>query len=357
MSETATLSPNSVEVKPKAPETKSAKSDISILRMATVMERKNSGAPKEEQNQEIKDDKQTDGEAKPKEAETTSSVKPKEEPKSETTPKKEVKENKSPEPKPTQHKADTKEWWQDESKKHQSRADIAESELTKLKSEQLEPVIAERDRYKALVERFEKAPLDVIQDYLPQIQEQLALNSGDNLTFVEQNVAKAKKHIDSEFAKSYGEDWRYNEFESMTPGTPSFKYKEAMETARMSARGAFSDYVQKQRQAVDAQREQVVKDKVRLKEEFGLSDDDFKTIEDFASKNSWSYYLTAKVALFDKLMNQAIEKARALSPQRPPATISRTSETTHTHTAQPDITPQGKLMASRLGAKNFYHRS
>lgn len=343
MAEEKTTSANSQVA---TPENKSAKSDNFIRSMAARVTFKEEGEVKKE---EIKDVK-----AIPNgESSETSSVKSEEKKESTTIENKsKVEEKKEPsESKPTP-KANTLEYWKEESAKHQSRADKAESENKKFLTEkeaEIASLKAEVEKYKPLVERFEANPMEVIQNYLPQIQEQLSLQNGNQLGFIEQQVANVKAQLDSEFTKQFGKNWRYSDYESLTPGTPSFKYKLALDTARENARTKFSGYVAQQKKAVEQQQLQIQEDKKKLVQEYGFTDEDFKAVEEFSEKNNLSYYFVAKIALFDKLLQQAVEKAGVLSPKKAPQEIHREPSASGDIKHNTQLSSGGKKILGTLG--------
>lgn len=253
----------------------------------------------------------------------------------------------------------SKEYWEDRAKQFQSKLDTREQEVTKTVTEkdtkisEYETRIQQLESRVKLVDDFEKDPLSIIQNYLPEIQEKLALQSGQPVNYVEQKVLQVKKSLDEKFKQELGENWKYSDYEALQPGTPSFRYKLALEQSRESAKDSFKEYVSKQKQAIADQQRQVSEDKNRLKTEFAFTDEDFDAVAKFAETNTATYYNVARLAMLDKIIEAKIKQAGILAPQKPQADITQTPGSRGVTQAKTVVSDGAKRMVSRLGAGAF----
>lgn len=209
--------------------------------------------------------------------------------------------------------------WVEESKKHQSRADKLQKQIDEeylpLKSE-YEKLKQSFEEQKAKVDSFVKDPVKFINDYLPDLGEKLSRYQ-DPVAFIEGEISEFKQQLDEQFKKQYGEDWIFSEVESLRPGTPSFRYKLAIDDRIADVRSRQREYVESRKRQLEESKRQIELDKKKLSDEFGFTEADFKIVDDYLSKNPVSYYGLAQMVL----LSQIIEKKLAglsLSTSPPP---------------------------------------
>lgn len=360
------MSETQVETPPKSPETKvlpsgehkSAQSDNRIARLAKHRLAHEPKQPETESAKKVVDPSngdKTSSEATSKEEQPKIEAKAGEETQPPKTPESEEK------PSANKHKPDTLEFYREEAKKFQGKFDSHKAETDKVlaereaKTKELESRIAELSKKAELVDKFETDPLSVIQAYLPDIQEKMALQSGNPINYVEQKVSQAKTLLEEKFKKEHGSDWKFSRYEASEPGTPSFRYQLALEQVRDSAKAEFQSYVVKQREAMQSAQQRVVEDKAKLKTEFGLTDEDFAVVDEFAQKNNATYYNVAKMALIDKIIEYRIKAAGVLAPHKPQADITQSSSSPAKIKTETKLSEGAKKMTSRLGANAFRH--
>lgn len=282
-----------------------------------------------------KETSQKEPEAKSKE----SSEKPNVEiDKSKETPKVEPREQK-------QSKVD----WEFESKKHQSRADTFGTELEKVKAELLtkERQIVELSKAKDLVDKFEADPVSFINERLPDLGKKLA-NAGDPIKMIESEVGKFAELLETQFKKELGEDWRYSDIEAIRPGTPSFRYRLAIDSKISEVRAKQQEYVSQQRNGLVESQKKVEQDKQRIKQEFGFTDADLQEAEKILEKEGLSPYSILKLGLIDKIIQLKLDSL--LQAPRPPKDISKSgSSADSTQKDSVKVSEGGMRVLGRIG--------
>ena len=268
----------------------------------------------------------------------------------ETSPEKiERKADSSEPPKEKVPKEETPDYWKGESSKHQSRADKAEARAKEIEDER-EQLKQEREQlsiYKKQVESFTSDPVNYITQNLPHLAQEL-VSAGDPLAMVERDVSKVKKELDAQFAKSFGDDWQFNESEALRPGTPSFRYKLAVEDMIEQSRNKYRSYVETKRQEQETQKQAIQTDKAKLAKEFNLTEEDFASVDDWLSKNKVSFYNIAKAVLIDKIIEKRL--STVVSTTVTPPDVSTTGKGANDQKGnKPKISEGGRAVLSRLG--------
>lgn len=258
--------------------------------------------------------------------------------------------DKSGEPKPAEKTPSTKINYEEEFKKHQSRADKAEAQLKTVETEwktKFDTIETESKANRELIENFRKDPVNFIQQNLPELGQQLR-QSGDAVKMIGDEVGKFKKELDTAFKKQFGEEWKFSESESITPDSASFRYKLALDLATKEAMDKQRGYVNQAQQKIEKTRQSIVDDKVKLKTEFGFTDDDFKKIDEWKDSTILNYYNVAKIALIDKIIEQKV--ASIVPPQRPPKDITDAGGGDHrVEESSGSLSKEAKTILGKIG--------
>lgn len=243
--------------------------------------------------------------------------------------------------------------WEEESKKHQSRADKFEGSLKEVqtKHDELVKQVDSLKIYKEQVDAFTADPVTFLMKNAPQLAQRLA-TSGDPIKAIESELTEYQKELDKQFFQTYGEDWRFNETESLKPGSPSFRYRLALDDKLLDIRSRYRNHVDEQRNKQAAAEKQIAEDKEKLKKDFGLTEEDIAKADEIFSKKPLTYYDLVKAIYFDAIIQKKIESLQ------PPAPVSR-DITTGPKGGDGVVTPktvlsdEGKKIAARFGKRMF----
>jgi outer membrane biosynthesis protein TonB len=232
---------------------------------------------------------------------------------------------------------------------HQARADRAEAELAKATeaNKTWETERADLLRNKELVDQFTKDPVAFISQRAPELAKRLSV-AGDPVKMIESEVGAYHAQLEQAFKKELGEDWRYSEAEGLKPGTPSFKFKLAIESKLGEVRQQVSGYIDSQRRNAELAREREASDRKRLTEEFGFTEEHFKKADQVLQKEGITYYSLVKLALVDEIIKSQIGKV--VPPPEAPKDIAETrgANAELDREPAPKLSEAGKRMASRL---------
>lgn len=229
---------------------------------------------------------------------------------------------------------------------HQSRADKIQHEIGE-KEKQWKTEREELDRYKTTVEEFTKDPVKFIQERLPDLGEKLSV-AGDPVKMIEVEVGKFAEILQSEYKKTFGEDWQFSETDAIKPGTPSFRFRLAVDSKIAEVRDKHTKYVSGQKDLLARSSQEKMAEVEKIKSDFGFTDDDIKQADEFLSKEKISWYKLYKLALLDKIIQ--VRLSGIVSPPPPPPDISQASGSVESiHTKKPEISEQGRAIISRIG--------
>lgn len=261
----------------------------------------------------------------------------------------------TPKPEQQSQKKDGSVDWEQESKKHQSRADKIQKEFEDYRKQnepEFKKLKEDNQRLEGLVSQFQQDPVTFINKYLPGLGEQLAA-ARDPIQMIEYQVGKFKESLDSEFKKQYGEDWRYQESEALKPGTPSFRYRLAIESKISEIRDGEARKVQSARQRFEDAEAQKARDIARLKEEFNLTDEDIQEGQKFLDSEKITPYNLLKLALFDKILKKQLDSI--VPPPAPPKDITETRGSVEVAQQKPDnqLSPEGMRVLGRIGTRRI----
>ena len=244
--------------------------------------------------------------------------------------------------------------WQVESRKHQSRADklYEEMKAKNARLEELQTQTQEMGSYKQMVDEFKVNPVEFITKNVPELVEQLR-SYNDPISSIENEVGKYRKELITKFRESHGDDWEFNSTDSLEPGTPSFRFKVALEDKIAQARSRYQQTVDQVRMAKDQRQRQKEEDRKRVMQEFGLDEQGIKKVDEYLTKTSPTYYNLAKLALIDKLVQQRID---ALIPpgQAPPELASSPAKKAARVEGEPELSNDMKNVVARLGVGSFF---
>jgi len=245
--------------------------------------------------------------------------------------------------------------WAEEAKKHQSRADKLQLQITEeytpLKTE-FEKLKSENEGMKTRIESFTKDPVGFIQEYLPDLGAKLA-QAKDPIALIEGEVTEFKKQLDEQFFKQYGEDWTFSEVEALRPGTPSFRYKLAIDDRISEVRSRQRDYIETRQREMEESKRQVTADREQLVKEFGFTEDDLKTVDDYLSKNPIRYYNLAQMVLLSKIVEKklgSVVKANQVPPDI--STAGGGADATRGK-EKPKLSEDARKVVSRIGLGSF----
>lgn len=243
----------------------------------------------------------------------------------------------------------------EDAKKFQSIADQRLTELETTKKE-LEKEREERKKVEAsakLVEDFQRDPVSFIQQNLPDLGKQLAA-AGNPIAAIEIEASKYVTALDGEYKKQYGEDWTFNELEALKPGTPSFRYKLAIDAKVTELRQNQVSYIEQQRRGREAAIQQKKADRERVKTEFGLTEEDVIAAEKEMESIKLTPFLLYKVVLMDKIMQSKL--GSIVTPQAPAPELTRdTTGSRRSGAPKVEISEGGRKIVSRLGTRAFSH--
>ena len=183
---------------------------------------------------------------------------------------------------------------------HDSLKSKYEKEITEYKTN-LEKIDLENKTNKELIDSFRKDPVGFINQNLPELGTQLQ-QAGDPVKMIGDEVTKFKKELDTAFKKQFGEEWKFNESESVSPDSPSFRYKLAIDIKTKEAIDKQRNYIGQAQTKIEQNRQRMITDKSELAKEFGFTDDDFKKAEEFINTNQVSYKNLVKMAMIDKII-------------------------------------------------------
>lgn len=232
--------------------------------------------------------------------------------------------------------------WEELSKGHQSRADKAEQRLADLEKE-----LNELKPYKEQVTAFTSDPMTFITKNLPNLAKQLA-SAGDPIKMVETEMVDFQKELDKQFFQTFGEDWRFDQTEAMRPGTPSFRYKLALDDRLTDIRTRYRNFADESKRKAELAERAVQEDKQRLEKDFGLTAEDFAAADRYVSEKNITYYDLVKAILIDKIIQQKI------SVIAPPPPISRDITSgpkggDHTTPTKVKVSEEGMRLIARFG--------
>jgi hypothetical protein len=264
--------------------------------------------------------------------------------------------SKTPEPTPKKESEGSKTEvdWTEEARKHQSRADKAEAKLKEMEPQftERENQIKELGKYKEQVESFVADPVTFMTKYAPSLAQKLA-QAGDPIKLVENELSTFMQDLDKQFFTQYGQDWRYNEVESIQPGTASFRYKLAMDDRRNQILSDYRGKIEADRKRMEQAVTQVAEDKKKLATEYGFTDKDFAEADAFFKENKMNYYTLAKAALFDKILAKKLEGVvHSPSPSPEVGDIGTRGEI-GSGEKKPKLSEGTRQMLSRLGSRGI----
>lgn len=244
--------------------------------------------------------------------------------------------------------------WEKESKKHQSRADRLDSDL-KSRSTELEGLRKQVDdlkSYESAVEEFKTNPVQFLVQNFPDITEQLR-SYADPVGSIEAQVGKYRKDLEKRYREQHGEEWEYDPNEALTPGTASFRFKLALEDKMTEARTQYQQTVDGMRRRQEQQKEQREKDREKIQQEFDLTDEELKAVDDYMNKTPLTYYNVAKAALVDKIVEQRIN---ALTPTPKPEKDLTEAPAGNKGKRTDDKEPSSdmKRLAARMGVGSLF---
>jgi hypothetical protein len=191
--------------------------------------------------------------------------------------------------------------WKSEASKHQARADKAEARIRDLEKE-----IETYKESKNLVDEFTKDPVSFVRQHLPSLADDLAAYN-DPMKMIENGVSKYASELLQNFKKTYGEDWRYSDTEAITPGTPSFRFRVAIDAKTNELRQQYADYVNKQKAEIENAKKSIEMDRDRLKKDYNLSDDMLAEAEKRLKTEGLSYYNLVRMALFPEILDAKLK--------------------------------------------------
>jgi predicted RNase H-like nuclease (RuvC/YqgF family) len=217
--------------------------------------------------------------------------------------------------------------WEKEAKSHQSRADREyeqkrkiEQELTTFKTEN-EQLKTQLQDLSTAIDEFKKNPQEFIARNFPDVAKSFNLSS-DPIGAIEKGVIDYRKELDKTFKSQYGEDWQFSETKALEPGTPSFRYRLAVEDKIAQLRRGYEQEVQKREQSIKNRQERITKEKQNLMSKYEFTDEDFKVVDDYMSKNELSYELVAKAVLMDKILERRMSSVPPVNPTTPELTTT-----------------------------------
>lgn len=243
--------------------------------------------------------------------------------------------------------------WEEESKRHQSRADKLQDQLKEFEGKKAIPdtEYTELKQAKERVDAFIADPTGFMLKYAPQLAQQLA-QAGDPIKAIEGKVSQFTKQLEQQYKTQYGEDWRFSETEALQPGTPSFRYKLAIEENVAEARDEQRRYVSSQRDILANAEKTKAADKARLKEEFGFDDNDFQEAEKNLEKFQTNYYNLYRLGLLDRIIQKKLEMLPGAP--RPSPDLSQSPTAQEPAPPKPvDLQKGTKQVLSRLGVSRL----
>ena len=247
--------------------------------------------------------------------------------------------------------------WVEESKKHQSRADKLqkqiEEEYLPLKSE-YDKLKQSHEEQKAKIDAFVKDPVKFINDYLPDLGEKLSRYQ-DPIAFIEGEISEFKQQLDEQFKKQYGEDWVFSDVESLRPGTPSFRYKLAIDDRIAEVRSRQRDYVESRKRQLEESKRQIELDKKRLSDEFGFTEEDFKVVDNYLEANPVTYYGLAQMVLLSKIIEKKLAGFSLSTPAPPDITSAGggAGDVDQKGKDKVKFSPKAREILSRVGIAPF----
>lgn len=263
--------------------------------------------------------------------------------------------DKKPEPKPVKPE-DTVDYWKAESAKHQSRADKFDLQLKSEFEPKLKTLTDENEglkKYQKMVEEFTNDPVSYLGKNLPHLAQQLAASS-DPVKMVEVQVSEFQKELDKAFAKQLGEDWKFNEVEALRPGTPSFRYRLAIDDKISEIRTQYRNSIEERNRRVKEAEQMVLSDKRKIKEEFGFSDDDLAEV-DRAVTSDISYYNVAKAILIDKILAKRLASVETSSRLPPDVANAARGADNAREPEKQKLSDGGRMVLARLGRGALSH--
>lgn len=238
----------------------------------------------------------------------------------------------------------TKVNYEEEYKKHQSRADKLYQE-----KQALEEQVGKLKEYEQVINAFQQDPVRFINEYVPDVAQQLKMH-GDPVSFIESKAKEFRKELDSKFKEAYGDDWKFSESEALEPGTPSFRYKIALDDMIGNTREQYRNQVTQERTRIENRQKELQSDRERLKADFGFTDEDLQQVDEFTKNNKLSYYLIGQVALMDKIIQQKLS-AIDPPPPPPPDITDAGGKSEGSGDEMKKLSKEAKSIVSRFGAK------
>jgi hypothetical protein len=256
-------------------------------------------------------------------------------------------------------KKDSLEYWRAQAAHHQSRADAAEAELKPLREKTKDgeyvakAELEELRQSKKYVDDFVNDPVGFVMKRMPDLGERLAA-AGDPIKLIESEVSAVQRELDKKFIEAYGSEWRFNEVEALKPGTPSFRYKLALEDSIASIRDRQRQYVESQRRSIEEAKNAKGQAREKLKKEFGLTDDDLANADKVLSETPRSevYYYLAKAVLLDKILENRLKSIPPPTAPSPDLTGTPGAQPPTTE-KKPEISETGKRLLHTLGPRAF----
>ena len=238
---------------------------------------------------------------------------------------------------------------EEERRKHQARADKAEAELAKITPEKTawEAERTELLKSKELVDQFTKDPVTFMQQRFPELTQKIAV-AGDPVKMIEAEVGAYHAQLEKAFKTELGEDWRYSEAESLRPGTPSFRFRLAIQSKTDESRNKVSDYINSQRRNQEEIKRREVDDKKQLAEEYGFTEDHFKKADEILRKEGITYRNLVRLALIDDIIQQKLDKVVPAPAAPKDIADTRGASSEQDREEKPTLSKDGKRMASRL---------
>lgn len=242
--------------------------------------------------------------------------------------------------------------YEEEYKKHQSRADKLQLELDSYKGKKAIPEeeFTALSEAKTKVDAFVADPVGFMLKYTPDIAKKLSA-AGDPLKMVELEVQDFKSELDKQFETQLGKDWRFDATEALTPGTPSFRYKLAIEERTAEVRNRYHQSVHEAAENQRLAAEEKAKDIAKIKSEFNFTDEDIKRAEENLAKMKVSHYTFLKLGLMDDILQRKL--SAIVQPPTPPPDLSHrpAAEDGEEPKKKVEVSERGREMLSRLGPR------
>lgn len=243
------------------------------------------------------------------------------------------------------------EHWRGESKKFQSELDSTKAkrdeELKELDS--LRTRAKELEVYEQQVKGFTSDPIGYMMKYAPDLAKQIQ-SLGDPVKMLEKELTDFQTELDKAFRKQFGEDWRFSETEALRPGTPSFRYKLAVDDQLSEIRGRYRNHQDTQRRKQEEVAKKVAEDREKLVKEFNFTEADFKEADKYFAEHGLTYYDTVRALLVDKIIQRKLD-AILPAPPAPADTSEAPKGDASTVEKKVKVSDQGKQILARLGRR------